>query len=306
MVKRLSDIGERGLIRRIAWRLHAGRSVIRGIGDDCAVLKGDGDDNLLFASDMLVERVHFNRSMPPFSIGWKALAVNLSDIAAMGGRPEYAVVSLGMPPALPVAFLDGIYRGIEKCARSFGVSVVGGDMNRSERIVIDVAVIGRVKRRAAVYRSGARPGDHLLVTGRLGGSFRSGRHLRFRPRVREAAALCRRWRIHAMIDLSDGLGVDLDRLCEASRTGAEVRLDRIPRPPGVSRRGALTDGEDFELLMAVPRNQADRILRWARKRLRCGLTRIGEVVPRGKKERVRFLDSKGRPVSVAADAFRHF
>lgn len=302
----LAGLGEKGLIRRIARKIRTDRSVIRGIGDDCAVLESAGRRRLLFASDMLVEGVHFRATADPAGVGWKALAVNLSDIAAMGGVPRHAVISLGLPKKTPVAFVDGLYRGLAACAERFGVNLVGGDTDRAGQILVAVAILGEAWRDRLVLRSGARAGDHLLVTGRLGGSVRSGRHLRFTPRLREARAICALVRPHAMIDLSDGLGPDLIRLCEASRVAAELEAARVPRRKGSTLAQALTDGEDFELLMAVGRSDADRLLSWGRRRLPCGLTRIGRIVPERKGPRVRVLDPAGKPIPISLEGFRHF
>lgn len=281
-MKRLCDLGEEGFILRLARKARTDRSVLRGIGDDCAVLRWRGSGLLLFASDMLVEGVHFRRTAPPEAIGWKALAVNVSDVAAMGGLPRHAVISLGLPKTAPLSYADGLYRGLRRCARRFGVNLVGGDTVRAPRVVVDVAILGEVERGRVVYRTGARPGDWLLVTGRLGGAVRNGKHLRFTPRVREARALGRRARIHAMIDLSDGLGPDLVRLCQAGRVSAVLESRIIPRAPGCSLAAALNEGEDFELLMAAPPREAERLLRWGRRNLRCGLHRIGWIVRRQK------------------------
>ncbi|MBI3332760.1 MAG: thiamine-phosphate kinase [Candidatus Omnitrophica bacterium] len=304
----LSRLGEKGLIRRIARRVRVDSAVIRGIGDDCAVLKPPLGKYLLFASDMLVEGVHFRRTADPAAIGWKALAVNVSDIAAMGGVPLHAVISLGLPNGTPVRFVDRIYKGLTRCAARFGLNLVGGDTDRSARIVIDVAILGEVERNRVVCRSGARAGDHLLVTGRLGGSLKSGRHLEFTPRLREARAIGAKAPIHAMIDLSDGLGPDLVRLCEASGVGAVIEAERVPRRPGCSLGQALTDGEDFELLMAVAPPAADHLLAWARRRrnLPCGLTAIGRIVRRPKGTPVKVVDSSGGRLPVSLAGFQHF
>ena len=300
---KISALGEDRLIRRMAWWIRTGRGVLRGIGDDCAVLAGaPSGRHLLFASDMLVEGVHFRRGARPEGIGWKGLAVNVSDVAAMGGLPRHAVVSIGLPRGTSVSFVDGVYRGLRRCAARFGVNLVGGDTVRSPRVVLDVAILGEVERGRAILRSGARPGDALLVTGRLGGAVRSGRHCTFTPRVREARALAARTRIHAMMDLSDGLWVDLPRMCRASRVHAVLEPERIPRVRGCSLSQALTDGEDFELLLAVPAGEAERLARWARGRLRCGLTRIGRVVRRAGKEPITFADGRKVPLR----GFEHF
>jgi len=311
---KISEWGEDRLIRRITRRIRTDPSVVRGVGDDCAVLTGrlsagfgaGAGRFLLFASDMLVEGVHFRRAARPEQIGWKALAVNVSDVAAMGGLPRYAVVSIGLPRETRGSFVEGVYRGLRRCAARFGVNLVGGDTVRSPKIVVDVAILGEVERGRVVYRKGARPGDVLLVTGRLGGAVRSGRHLTFTPRVREARALAGRGRVHAMMDLSDGLWVDLGRLCRESRVGAVLELGRIPRRPGCSLKQALTDGEDFELLLAVPAREAARLIRWARGRLACGLTRIGRVVKRNSGGPVTCVDAKGRQVVWREGGFRHF
>ncbi len=304
--KRLSDLGEKGLIRRIAGTVRTDSTVVRGIGDDCAVLKGTGPNPLLFASDMLVEGVHFRTDSPPQGIGWKALAVNLSDIAAMGGIPRYAVISLGLPKRTPVSWVDRLYRGLNRCARRFQVNLVGGDTDRSPGLVIDVAILGEVEKGRLVLRSGARAGDHLLVTGRLGGSLHSGRQFRFVPRVREARAIGARVRPHAMIDLSDGLAQDLVRLCEASQVGAQLKTAWVPRHPGCSLTQALNDGEDFELLMAVSPHQADSLLVWAKRHLSCGLHRIGRIVPKRPGPWVTLVISPGRSTPLREGGFRHF
>lgn len=304
--KRLSDLGERGLIRRIARTIRTDSTVIRGIGDDCAVLKGPGTHQLLFASDMLVEGVHFRTDSPPEGIGWKALAVNLSDIAAMGGIPRYAVISLGLPKRTPVSWVDRLYRGLNRCARRFQVNLVGGDTDRSPCVVIDVAILGEVEKSRLVLRSGAKVGDHLLVTGRLGGSLHSRRHLRFLPRVKEAQAIGEKVALHAMIDLSDGLAEDLIRLCEESRVGAQLEASQIPRHSGCSLTEALNGGEDFELLVAVSPHQADPLLVWAKRHLSCGLHRIGRIVPKRPGPCVTLVTSSGKSAPLREGGSRHF
>ncbi len=303
---KVSDLGEKGLIRRVAGRIRTDHTVIRGIGDDCAVLAGPKGKYLLFASDMLVEDVHFLRSTRPSAIGWKALAVNVSDVAAMGGVPRYAVVSLGLPRKAPVRFVDGLYKGLRRCAGRFGVNLVGGDTDRSAKMVIDVAILGEVEKDRVVYRSGAKVGDDLFVTGRLGNSFRSGRHLTFTPRLKEARALGQSATIHAMIDLSDGLGPDLIRLCEASGVAAVLEAARVPRRPGASLSQALTDGEDFELLMAVAPSQTGQLLRWAKRKLPCRLSRIGRVVPRRGKALISLVAPPGVKGPASLSGFQHF
>lgn len=235
---RVKSLGEFGLIQRLAKRLTVGPGVIRGIGDDCAVVEGPPMWYHLITCDMLVDGVHFrfDRAKPDL-IGWKALACSVSDIASMGGMPQFAVVALGIPKGAAVEKLDKIYQGLQRMADTCGVSIVGGDTVKAPRLTIDVTLIGRVERTRLALRSSAREGDHLLVTGTLGGAVTSGRHLTFTPRWQEARALGERFPIHAMMDLSDGLAGDLRHLTTASRVGAVVEEAAIPRsraPP--SRR----------------------------------------------------------------------
>lgn len=297
------DLGEVRLIARLRRRLRRSSSVLVGIGDDAAVLRLPRGCRLLFASDMLVEGVHFHRhSTPARWIGWKALACNISDVAAMGGRPLWAVVSLGLPPTTPVPFVDGLYAGLEQCARRFGVTVVGGDTVRAPKVVLDVAILGTVDPKRLALRSGARVGDRLFVTGRLGGSYRTGRHARFLPRLAEAQALVRRVRVHAMMDLSDGLAADLWQMSRASRVMLRVDAARIPvAKAATSLSHALMDGEDFELLFAVGPRAASRV---PRRIGSCPVTRIGRVIARGVK--VELEHPNGRVTLLAPQGFQHF
>ena len=239
-MKTVRDIGEFGLIRRLAKK-------IPRAGDDCAVLPG----GLLLTCDPVIEGVHFLPATPARQVGWKAMARNLSDIAAMGGQPRFAVVSLGLRPTTPVHWVRELYAGMRAVAGKFGCEIVGGDTAhvRHEQFVV-VTLLGHADR--PVLRSGAKPGDAVFVTGKLGGSFRSGKHLTFTPRICEAQWLTKNFHIHAMLDISDGLANDLQRLSEASRIGFEIASEKIPgRLPG-----ALTDGEDFELLFTVSQRDA--------------------------------------------------
>jgi len=239
----------------------AGRGVVVGIGDDCAVLRAEGGDDLLLTTDLLIEGRHFRADAAPHDIGWKALAVSISDVAAMGGRPEHAVLAVALRREQTGEFADLLARGVLDCASQYGCALVGGDTNATDgAAVVCVTLTGRVPRGRAVLRSGARPGDAICVTGALGGSL-LGRHLRVTPRAAEAAALVAGGDVHAMIDVSDGLSSDLGHVLDASGVGAEIRADRVPihadavrmsaddgRPP---LEHALHDGEDFELCFTV-------------------------------------------------------
>ncbi|MFH1109868.1 MAG: thiamine-phosphate kinase [Planctomycetota bacterium] len=241
-------------------------AVVVGIGDDMAVLTATSD-RILVSSDMLLDGVHFDTGRHSlFAIGRKAIACSLSDCAAMAVRPIAATVSVALPGSLPLAGAEELYRGMFSMAEEFDLAVAGGDTTRwPHPLVIDVAVTATPYPGIdPVLRSGARPGDLLYVTGTLGGSLLD-HHLTFHPRVREAVALSRKLgkRLHAMIDISDGLSLDLWRLCTESKAGAElderqlqaVVSDDAMRAASADGRTALdhalSDGEDFELLLAV-------------------------------------------------------
>ena len=302
---KVESLGEFGLIQRLAKQLKIGAGVIRGIGDDCAVVEGPPMWYHLLTCDMLLDGVHFRRAgTKPESIGWKALAVSVSDVAAMGGVPQYAVVSLGVPTGCAVEWLEKIYRGMQRMADQCGVSIVGGDTVRAPRLILDVTLFGRVERTRLVLRSSAREGDHVYVTGTLGGAVSSGRHLTFTPRWQEARAIGDRFPIHAMIDLSDGLAGDLHHVTTASRVGAVLEAAAIPRAKGATLNAALTEGEDFELLFTVPASVSPALAEWAAGALRCGITRIGEMVPARRGVTLRQPSGKTMPLKPAG--YRHF
>ncbi len=307
MVRALvSQLGEVRLIQRLRRQLGSSAkasSVLVGIGDDTAVLRWTTKEHLLFASDMLAEGTHFSRSAVPARwIGWKALARNVSDVAAMGGLPRHAVVSLGLPPHTSVRFADEVYAGLSRCARRFGVAIVGGDTVRAPVVVVDVAILGTVRPAHLVLRSGARVGDRVFVTGRLGGSLSSGRHATFVPRVQQAQWLVRHLKVHAMIDLSDGLASDLWQVSRASRVTFRIREDALPvSRAGRTTRHALMDGEDFELLFVVPTRLADRVPRMIG---RVPVTPIGDVAARG--AGVELVGTDGRIRPLIPEGFKHF
>jgi len=257
------------LIAKLLPTLPSNQQVIQGAGDDCALLDvGIPGRHLLFKTDAVVEGFHFTRETPPEKIGRKALARVLSDIAAMAGTPGSAVVTIGLPPGFDAERVEKIYEGIGDLAREHEVAIVGGETTSSpERVFISIALIGTVEKGKAICRGGAKAGDAIFISGELGGSLQ-GRHLDFEPRLREARWLADRFEIHAMIDVSDGLAGDLRHLLNASEVGAELLSSAIPisraaklharaessaKPPLLA---ALTDGEDFELLFTLPRQQA--------------------------------------------------
>ena len=273
---------EDAIVARLRAALRRGPAVV-GIGDDCAAVVAPRGKFLLLKTDCVVERRHFRASDSPAAVGWKAVCRAVSDIAACGGEPQHALITCVLRDRQTGRWLDGLYRGIEKAGREFGFHVVGGELARTNGpAVINVAMTGTVARREFVRRGGGHSGDLLYVTGALGGSLRSGRHLRFRPRLREARWLAKNIRPTAMMDLSDGLAADLPRLASESGTGFVIDAEAVPRRRSVSLRAALSDGEDFELLFAVPKAKAARLQReWKRKFPAMPLTPIGQLAKRG-------------------------
>ena len=275
---KLREVGEDRLLAQLLPTLSRNSSVVLGAGDDCAVVRCPQQDNLqLLKTDCIVEGIHFTATSPPALVGWKAMARPLSDFAAMSGVPQFALVTLIVPAERTLDWTKKIYRGLEKAARAFRVAIVGGETsNIKGPAVISVSLTGFVEKSRWVSRDGGKAKDELFVTGRLGGSLR-GRHLKFTPRIEEARWLTKHFPIHAMMDLSDGLGADLPRLARASGVGFEVDENAVPRHRGCSVRHAIGDGEDYELLFAVsPKVSAELQRRW-RKRWPLELTRIGRL-----------------------------
>jgi thiamine-monophosphate kinase len=248
-------------------------NLILGIGDDCAIFRPRPGEDLLFTTDQMIEDVHFLRSQSPASIGERALARSLSDIAAMGGSPRFCLVSLAVP-ASHEKWIEAFYRGLLRLARKTGTTLAGGDLARSGKVYCDVMVCGAVKRGKALRRDGARPGDSLFVSGRLGKSWTS----RIQPRLGLGQQLI--GLATSCIDLSDGLSLDLHRLCLESNVAA--KLDRVPVARASTLGRALHGGEDYELLFTLR----------AGRTAPPGTSRIGEIV-RGSPGEVIF---QGRPL----------
>ena len=280
------------LIATLTRTLPTNGSVVTGAGDDCAVLDlGVADKLFLFKTDAVVEGFHFTRETPPEKIGRKALARCLSDIAAMAGTPTAALVTIALPPDFEPAFVAKIYDGLNALAREHGVAIAGGETTTNpERILISISLIGSVARGKQLLRSGAKTGDAIFVTGELGGSL-AERHLDFEPRLAEARWLAEHFAIHAMMDLSDGLGGDLPHILQASGVGAELLKTAVPvsrtaklRAKGSSTAkpafaAALTDGEDFELLFTIAGKDAVKLLdAWKKKFPGLKLSCIGKIV----------------------------
>jgi thiamine-monophosphate kinase len=215
------------------------------IGDDCAVIRPSASRDLLFTTDFCTEGVHFTRDSSPEETGHRALARSLSDIAAMGGKPMYCLVSIALAPWTDRRWIDGFYRGLHKLLRQTKTQLAGGDISHARQLVCAVMVCGSVAKGKALLRSGARPGDHIYVSGPLGG----WRHKHaIVPRLESGRKLV--GKATSCMDISDGLALDLHRLCRASGVAAE--LDSIPLLPGATLRQALHDGEDYELVYTAP------------------------------------------------------
>jgi thiamine-monophosphate kinase len=286
----LREVGEDRLLDQLLPKLPRNRSVIVGAGDDCAIVKSPGRGKLqLFKTDCLVENIHFTKKSPPELVGWKAMARPLSDFAAMSGVPEFALVTLIVPSKTTLAWVKKMYRGIEKVARTFDLAVVGGETSDiSGPAVISVSLAGFVEKGRWVSRAGGKPNDDLFVTGRLGGSLR-GRHLKFVPRIVESRWLTENFSIHAMMDLSDGLGADLPRLARASHVGFEVDEAALPLNPACTTKQAISDGEDYELLFAIsPKDSRSLLTRWRKQFPNLPLTRIGRLNRKSKVENRKF------------------
>ncbi len=276
---RLRDLGEDRLVQQWVKQLKMNRDVKAGPGDDCAVVAAPGQDQLLLLkTDCVVENVHFLPNDKPSAIGWKAMARPLSDFAAMAGQPRFALVTLILPGERSVRWTHEIYGGLERAAARFDVAIVGGETSQIKGpAVISVSALGTVEKERWVSRRGGRDGDLLFVTGRLGGS-RRRKHFRFIPRIEEARWLTAHFSIHAMMDLSDGLGADLPRLARASRLGFVIEEKKLPRTRGSSISEALNDGEDYELLLAVSPHEAPALEKsWPQKFPRLPLTCIGRL-----------------------------
>lgn len=295
----LSKIGEFGLIQRIKRSTRTDASVVKGIGDDCAVIKFNSREYLLLTCDMLVEGVDFTPDEDPYLIGRKSLGVSISDIAACGGIPRYALISLGIPKNKKSRFVDKLYAGIKDLAGTYSLNIVGGDISRSKQLVIDVSLVGIVEKKNLILRSGAELKDIIMVSGTLGGSIK-GKHLRFTPKVKEARFLANSVKLNSMIDISDGLAQDLNHILKESAKGAVIYQDLIPLSKDcLGVEDALNSGEDFELLFTLPIKEARKLLA-----LNDNFFPIGHIVEKDKG--LVLIDKSGNPRKIKVKGFTHF
>lgn len=343
----VTELGEFPLIARLQQIVETQRSdIITGIGDDVAVLAGVGDDYLLATVDSMVENVHFLRHLAsPRQIGQRALTINLSDIAAAGGKAEFALVALVLPTDTEVAWVEELYRGIRAEADRYGVAVVGGNITSSPTgLSVDITVLGRVPRDNLVLRSGARPGDRVLVSGLLGDAAAAlqleqsntlreqvtgvlgpaeqeallSRYLTPTARLHEAAVLAHSRRVSAMIDISDGLSSDVGHICDRSSVGVRLWAAHLPISAAVRSvaaaagmpawRLALKGGDDYELCLTAPLEAVDDLAAAVQQATGTPLTVVGEIVPA---EQGRWIvlpgnDGDGKELSLTAEGWQHF
>jgi len=336
----LSKLGEFGLISRFQSHLkYRSSQVIQGIGDDCAILSLNNGNYQVLTTDALVETVHFNlKTHTPEQLGWKTMAVNISDIAAMGGRPKFAVLSLGIPKSVPVDFLDRFYKGINQASQKYKVALVGGDTVASPKhLFINLALLGETQEKKVFTRSGARPGDLIFVTGTLGDSalglkiLKSARkkwkglethkkrltqrHLKPEPRVETASWLAKsQSKVTSMIDISDGLTQDLGHILEAGKVGAELWQEQIPISKPLSKYSlinglsalqlALAGGEDYELLFTLAPEDVNNLDIEFITKVDQPVTQIGVIAT---KKGIRLISKNGRSKTLQRPmGFNHF
>ncbi|WP_372794457.1 thiamine-monophosphate kinase [Pontiella sp.] len=265
-------------------------------GDDCAVCRLPGTElDQVFTTDPVIEGVHFERGEVPERVGNKAVGRVLSDIAAMGAQPQWILVNVAAPPELEFQYLEKIYAGMSALCERFGAVIIGGDLAKGDTLELHVFGTGLLPEKAARLRSGARAGDDLLVTGPLGGSFASGRHLDFTPRVPEGIFLRESGLVNAMMDVSDGLATDLRHIL--SRSGVGAALSGAEIPVNGTLEQALYDGEDFELLLTSP--AAPELQKQWRAAFGTDLPIIGKIT-----ENPGLLELDGE--IIEAKAFEHF
>jgi thiamine-monophosphate kinase len=333
---RVGDLGEFALIARLQGFLPDATSaqVVRGIGDDCAVLRPSPGAELLLTTDTQEENVHFRREWAtPEDIGWRCLAVNVSDIAAMAGHPLGAVVALSLPPDLDVAFVDGLYAGMQALARDYECPIIGGNITKSsEHMSVTITVLGEVPQGQGGYRSGAQAGDEIWVTGTLGGakagleallhpervaalsvSYALARYRRPCPRLWEAQYLRQQGVLHSLVDISDGLSSDLTHICVASGVGAELEAEAIPMHDDVRQVAqalqvdalhyALHGGEDFELCLTAPPGRLAGLQAEFEQQFQSSLVQVGTVQPGSG---LRLVMADGSQIALSARGYDHF
>jgi len=323
---KVSELGEFGLIDLLAEMVGGGQDehLLIGIGDDAAAWQGDASIQLATV-DSFIQDVHFPSGIASWQeLGWKAMAANLSDIAAMGGAPRYALASLALPEDTEVDDVTALYTGMLDLAQQYGVAIIGGDLSRAPLIIITITVLGNSQKKQTLTRSAAKPGELIAVTGYLGAAAAGLEMLKKKlqfdpqatacfkqaflypyPRIAEGQLLADHG-VKTAIDLSDGLISDLSQICKASQVGARVEVDRVPVEPAVKAdfgeralEMALAGGEDYELLFTASAEVIDKV----RQSASCPITAIGEIVA-GKG--VTVVDRQGNPIKLGKAGWEHF
>jgi thiamine-monophosphate kinase len=322
-------IGEFGLIELIKRRICSkDKRVLVNIGDDAAVIKSSSDKLLIFTTDTMVEKVHFDLRYCAFEeIGWKAMTANLSDVAAMGGVPTWALVTVGLPRSMQAQSVLSIYKGASTIARKHGCRIIGGDTTLvPKHLFVSIALLGEVEKKALVTRSGARQGDFICVTGTLGETLagyrylrRYGRkrlslvrkHLKPEPRINQARELVGKLRVNSMIDISDGLSSELFHLAEESHLGVLIHESSIPVSPKCTKLAtllganplewALSSGEEYELLFTVDRKDRGKL---DRIKSNLGVSIIGRIVDQ--KQGLKIVRETGAALPLKKSGFVHF
>lgn len=329
---RIQELGEFGLIeriRKVSGRYSGHPEILLGIGDDCAAVKYLKGGCLLFTTDTLVENIHFSKKYYSYyDIGYKVIAVNLSDIAAMGGIPQYCLVTLGLPHNLKVHEVDGIFRGINALCSEFDVKVIGGDIIKSpESLFISVTAIGKTATGSGIKRNGAKPGDIIFTTGTFGDSaagffiLKKGipgwgnlekKHLRPVPRIKEGLFIANTKSANSMIDSSDGFDKSVRFICQESRVGCEIDLDKIPvsaefktftsdfRLEFTPLKAGTSDlilfgGEEYELIFTAPESKKHLFEKH--------FSPVGKIT---KNKTIVYTDSKGKRINIKNCGFDHF
>jgi thiamine-monophosphate kinase len=326
---KINQIGEFGLIDLIRKKIFSkDQQVIVNIGDDAAVVKSSPDRLLIFTTDTMVEKVHFDLSYFTFEeIGWKAMAANLSDIAAMGGLPTYALVTVGLPKSARINDVLSIYEGATKIAQKNNCRIIGGDTTLVKKdLFISIALLGEVEKKFLVTRSGAQRGDLIGITGKLGEALagleflkRFGRgdpllikkHLKPEPKIDQARILIGKLKVNSMIDISDGLSSELYHLAEESKVGAVLYEQNIPISTRCKKTAlllngnplgwALSSGEEYELLFSVDKKDKSKL---ERIKAKLDISIVGEVTD--KRQGVRIVRKSGAVQELKRSGFAHF
>lgn len=302
---KLSQLGEFGLIDRISRHEPKLPSTIVGIGDDAAVLRMSNEGNyLLITTDTFIEGIHFKlKNTSFFDLGYKALAANISDIAAMGGWPTHALITIGVSGTMDVKAIDELYRGINSLARKFKIDIIGGDTVRSPReVVVSVTLLGEVEKKNMLLRSTAKVGDAILVTGKFGRPAAlkfDSRKLKVESRIREARIVAKSRIATSMIDSSDGLVRSVIEICKASKVGARIWEDKVPIAKGATLSQALYGGEEYELVFTAPKA---KVIKY--KSLKVKTTVVGEIV--APKSGIKLVDVHGRIHALKNGGYEHF